>query len=319
MLRRSTALVAALTVLVLLPGTAHAAADLGIVSVATSPNPISSASATTTVTVRNSGDVPAYVVAMRLTPADYDVQQIQSVTCPLGFDPDPPDTATACVRGRIDPGVTVTMTVTFNIEQTATRLASITHSVLVAQVTQTGTVPDPTPGDTTASETVPISYDTTIDPETGRPGTGGGGDGTPTTRAPEITSLTLAPTRFRAAARGPSAVAAARAPVGALVTSKLSAAATLTFRVERAKGGRKAGGRCVAPTRRNRKAPACTRYVTLTGRFTADGQAGTNRLRFTGRLGGLRLAPSRYRLVVTAKDRSGRESAPRRAPFRIVG
>lgn len=317
MVRLLLVALAAVVGMVLVPCAAHAAADIGIVSVETSPKPITSSSATTTVTVRNSGDAPAYTVAIRLTPSDYDVQQIQDVTCWPGFDADPPFTPTACVRGTIQPGATVTMTANFNLEQTATRITSITHTVVIAQVTQTGSVPDPTPADTTATETVPVAYDTTIDPGTGRPGTGGTED-RPTGSAPEIQSLALKPATFRAATSGPSAVAAARAPIGTLVTVKLSAAATLTFRVERAKTGRKVGGRCVAPTAGNRRAKRCTRWVTLTSRFTADGEAGTNRLRFSGRLGGLRLAPGSYRLAVTAKDARGRTSDVRRASFRIV-
>ena len=107
--------------------------------------------------------------------------------------------------------------------------------------------------------------------------------------------------------------------VGTVVTTKLASAATETFRVERAAAGRRVGGRCVAATRRNRTAAGCTRWPLMTGRFTATGEAGVNRLRFTGRLGGLRLGPGRYRLAVTAADARGRASATRRVAFRILG
>lgn len=322
MLRRSRnaalAALAAVAALTLLPGTAHAAAaDLGIVSLTTNPNPISSDTATVTITARNSGDAPAFVVAIRLEPATDD-EQIRTVTCPFGFTPNPEIGPNACVWGTMAPGATVTMTATIELGETSTRLASITHTATIAQVTQTGSVPDPTPADLTAVETVPITYDTTINPETGRPGGERGTEDGGTSTAPQIQSLALSPTTFRAAKSGPSAVAAAKAPIGTTVTTKLSADAPMVFRIERARSGRKVGGRCVVPTRRNRSAKRCTRWVTLTGKFTASGEKGTNRLRFSGRLGGLRLAPGSYRLAVTAKDARGRESDARRATFRIV-
>lgn len=316
-----------LTLIVLLwavlPSTAHAAADLAITSLSTSPNPMTSLSdpyATVTVTARNGGDATATFVAIRLE-GDGNVEQIQSVTCPAAPFKPSPDPAEAvpnsCVWGTMAPGATVTMTARVEVSGTQSRVASFSHTVSIVQVTQTGSVPDPTPADNTATETVGVTYDTTLTPDDPAGGGGDGGGGGTTTKPPTVSALTLAPAAFRAAKSGPSAVAA-RAPIGTLVTTKLSAAAALTFRVERAGAGRKVGGRCVVPTRRNRSAKACTRWVTMSSRFTADGEAGTNRLRFTGRLGGLRLAPGRYRLVVTAADSRGRVSDPRRAAFRIV-
>ncbi|MFA9269872.1 MAG: hypothetical protein ACEQSX_03825 [Baekduiaceae bacterium] len=304
----------------ILPGAAHAAVDLAITSLVTNPNPMTSLAnpeATVTVTVRNGGDAQATFVSVQLLTTG-DAEQIQTVTCPVAFSPSPdPALAvpTSCARGTIQPGETVTMTARIVVAGTSTRVPSFTHTATAFQVTPTGNVPDPTPADNTASETVTVTYDSTLTPDDAS--SGGGGDGGTTTKAPTVSALTLAPSTFRAAKSGPSAVAA-RAPIGTVVTTKLSAAAKLTFRVERAAAGRKVGGRCVAPTRRNRSAKACTRWPTMSSRFTADGEAGTNRLRFTGRLGGLRLAPGRYRLVVTPADSRGRVSDPRRAAFRIV-
>lgn len=318
--RRVRKLSLAVLLWAILPGTAHAAADLAITSLTTSPNPMTSQkdpNATVTVTARNGGDTTATFVAIRLE-GDSNVEQIQSVTCPpLPFKPSP-DPAEAvpnsCVWGTMVAGATVTMTVRVEVAGTQSRVTSFSHTASIVQVTQTGSVPDPTPADNTATETVGVTYDTTLAPDEPTPG---GGTDTERDPAPAVSALTLAPATFRAAKSGPSAVAA-RAPIGTVVTTKLSAAAKLTFRVERSAAGRKVGGRCVAPSRRNRTAKACTRWVTMSSRFTADGEAGTNRLRFTGRLGGLRLAPGRYRLVVTATDTRGRVSDPRRAAFRIV-
>jgi hypothetical protein len=90
------------------------------------------------------------------------------------------------------------------------------------------------------------------------------------------------------------------------------------FTVVQPEPGRKArGGRCVKPTRANRKARKCTRLVTLTGSFTRGGKAGANSFRFTGRLAGHRLKPGKYQLVATpsAGGRTGRAAS---ASFRII-
>jgi hypothetical protein len=74
----------------------------------------------------------------------------------------------------------------------------------------------------------------------------------------------------------------------------------------------------VAPTRRNRDARACTRYVLMLGAFIHRGHAGANSFRFTGRLGRRRLRPGSYWLVARATDAFGNVSAPARAAFRIL-
>jgi uncharacterized delta-60 repeat protein len=116
--------------------------------------------------------------------------------------------------------------------------------------------------------------------------------------APVLGSLRITPSAFRTAATGPSALAAARRG-GALVSFTLDRAASVRFSVERAGSGRRVGGRCVKPSRSNRATRRCTRYTGLARGFTREGDAGANRLRFTGRLNGRRLRPARYRLVAT--------------------
>jgi hypothetical protein len=90
------------------------------------------------------------------------------------------------------------------------------------------------------------------------------------------------------------------------------------FRVERALAGRRAGGRCVKPTRSNRRAKRCTRYKLLRGGFAHQGKAGQNAFRFSGRLRGRKLRPGRYRLRAVATDKAGNKSTRKRAGFRIV-
>ena len=117
----------------------------------------------------------------------------------------------------------------------------------------------------------------------------------PDTTAPGVTAPTLSRRTFRAASRGPSAVAA-RA-VGTKVSYTLSEPATSRFRVERRKGGR---------------------HVTLRGRFKHAGNRGRNRFRFTGRLRGRKLRPGPYRLVMVAVDAAANKSPTQRLRFRIV-
>ncbi len=68
---------------------------------------------------------------------------------------------------------------------------------------------------------------------------------------------------------------------------RLNEAATVTFTVQ---SSRNAGA---------------ARWVAVKGRFAWTGAAGANALRFTGRIGGSALAPGTYRLIATARDRSG--------------
>lgn len=59
-------------------------------------------------------------------------------------------------------------------------------------------------------------------------------------------------------------------------------------------------------------ASTCALYVTRPGSIARDGKAGTNRFRFTGRLGGRKLAVGRQRLSARAGSGAGRT-----AGFRI--
>ncbi len=129
-----------------------------------------------------------------------------------------------------------------------------------------------------------------------------------------LRTLSISPASFRAAGSGPSIAAVA----GGMVSYSLSEAASVTFRVERPLPGRRVRGRCVAPKRSNARSRKCTRYVALRSSFTHTGKAGTNKLKFTGRLRGRKLAPGRYRLRGQATDPAGNKSPLRHIPFRIV-
>ncbi len=125
---------------------------------------------------------------------------------------------------------------------------------------------------------------------------------------------TFSPTAFRAAASGPSE---SPAGPGARISYTLSRASNVVFTVQRRLAGRRAGKRCVAPRPSNRRARACARTRRL-GAFRVQGTAGLNRLRFSGRINGRRLAPGAYQLVVVASDAAGKASSPKTLRFRIL-
>jgi hypothetical protein len=138
------------------------------------------------------------------------------------------------------------------------------------------------------------------DPGGGDPGGGPAAD----TIAPVLMALAVAPAKFRAAR-------------GATIFYTASEQSALVFRVERRVAGRKIKGRCVKPSKRNRRHRKCRRFVRLKGRFSYSGTEGANAFKFDGRLKGKRLEPGRYRLVAVANDATGNKSKPRRARFSI--
>jgi hypothetical protein len=149
------------------------------------------------------------------------------------------------------------------------------------------------------------------------PGGGGGGGGGGGSHVAAVTAERLSPTVFAAAPSGPSALAARRR-FGTKVSFTLTLAASVRFTVTRPSVGRRAkGGRCVATTKRNRRAPHCPRLVPVRGGFTVTGRADSNSFRFTGRIGGRKLLPGSYRLIATplVGGTPGRASS---AAFRII-
>ena len=120
---------------------------------------------------------------------------------------------------------------------------------------------------------------------------GGGGSaegGGSTTGSPaRVSGLRIKPASFRSAPRGRSIVRRG----GAKVTYQLTAAAPVSFKVERRTG---------------------RLWVRVRGSFKQAGKAGANSLRFSGRVGGKRLRKGRYRLVATPQG--GR---PARVAFRV--
>jgi DNA-binding beta-propeller fold protein YncE len=114
-------------------------------------------------------------------------------------------------------------------------------------------------------------------------------------------------------ARGSASAAALRQPPRATtIRFNLSEPATVRLAVERARRGRRAaaGRPCRPRARRGRRCVDWKRRRLL----THAGAAGANAMRLHAH--GLR--PGRYRLVLTAKDAVGNESAERQARLRVV-
>ena len=131
--------------------------------------------------------------------------------------------------------------------------------------------------------------------------------------------LAITPSSFRNANLGGS-IAAARitaTSVGAKVSYAISKAATVTFTIQRLQSGRRSGKRCVAPTRKLRRAATCTRTTTLKTTFAHAAQAGDNALTFTGRLANKALPRGSYRLSAVA-DSGGKASGKASAAFSVV-
>lgn len=87
------------------------------------------------------------------------------------------------------------------------------------------------------------------------------------------------------------------------VRLKLSESAGVTVRIERAAKGKKSGAKCVKPTKANRKAKSCTRWVNA-GTLNTLAGAGTAKLKLAKPL-----ALGTYRVTVAAQDSAGNRAA----------
>jgi hypothetical protein len=102
------------------------------------------------------------------------------------------------------------------------------------------------------------------------------------------------------------------------VRYRLSEDATTTFTIHRIDKGRRRGSSCQRPSAANRRGASCSRYVRISGSLRDAGEAaGTNTVRFTGRLSGRRLKSGRYRLTAIARDDAGNVAAARTTTFVI--
>jgi hypothetical protein len=118
-----------------------------------------------------------------------------------------------------------------------------------------------------------------------------------------LSSVSVSPRRFAAVRRKGS-----RAPIGARVRWKLSAAAPVTVTIERLIPGRRTGKRCVA---RGRKGAPCTRPQRV-GALTVNAPAGDGSVKLPGTPRKVRLTPGSYRITVAVKN------GPVAAPVRFT-
>lgn len=138
--------------------------------------------------------------------------------------------------------------------------------------------------------------------------------------APLLSSLRIAPQRFRAANSEATISRKSKgknAPVGTTVSYKNSQAALTFFTVLKGVSGHKVQGKCVLTKEVNSGKPRCRRNQ-RTGRFTHRDVDGRNTLRFSGRVNGKKLAPGKYTLLVTGASPGGKASNRLTRPFTIV-
>jgi hypothetical protein len=149
-------------------------------------------------------------------------------------------------------------------------------------------------------------------------GGGGPGGGGSDTQRPAFLSARLTNTTFRVNPSGAAETpVATRAKKGTTFVYSLSESARVVFRIQAKKKGRRVRRRCVKPTRRNRDRRACTRFVKV-GAFAQAASAGQNRKRFSGKIGGKRLRPGKYRATLIATDAAGNVSRRKFLNFKVV-
>ena len=138
------------------------------------------------------------------------------------------------------------------------------------------------------------------------------------TTAPVVDGFELTNEVF-AVGRAPTPVAARRrAKRGTTFVFRSSEAGAAKLTMSRARPGRRRGKRCVKPTRRNRRARKCTRYVTVRPSLTRTVAAGSTAVRFSGRIGTKALRPGRYRATLVVTDAAGNRSKARTVAFCVV-
>jgi hypothetical protein len=121
----------------------------------------------------------------------------------------------------------------------------------------------------------------------------------------------------RMAPTGNAIATARRARKGTTLRLTLSEAAQVRFTVLRKLPGRRAGRRCVKPTRRNRGRKRCTRLV-RSARFARSAPQGRSRVPWSGRIRRKALKRGRYLLRATPTDQAGNVGGTRSLSITIV-
>jgi Tol biopolymer transport system component len=151
------------------------------------------------------------------------------------------------------------------------------------------------------------------------PAPGGPGPDQKDTTAPVVSSFSVTNKRFALGAKKTAAAAKRRrAKRGTTFRFRLSENAAVRIVVARKLAGRRKGKRCVAPTRKLRRAKRCSRFKTRHTLRRAKDVAGLNRIAYSGRVGRTKLRPGTYRATLTATDAAGNRSRARTVSFRVV-
>jgi hypothetical protein len=137
--------------------------------------------------------------------------------------------------------------------------------------------------------------------------------------APVLTHLAQTRARWRAGkARAVISRRAKRPPIGTGFSFTLNESASVTLVFNQSASGRKAGGHCVAQTRKNRRGRPCKRILSR-GTLPLAGHTGANHVSFQGRLpSGVTLKPGRYTLLASARNATGQRSSSSALSFTIV-
>jgi hypothetical protein len=125
--------------------------------------------------------------------------------------------------------------------------------------------------------------------------------------APGLTAFSLSRKRITLANKA----------AGTTMRFTLSEAATVTVTVLQSGKGRRSGKRCVAQTRKNAKARACTLLISK-GTFKQNAKSGRSTVAFTGRIGRKTLKPGRYVIQARAVDAAGNASTVRSVTVTIA-
>ena len=107
-----------------------------------------------------------------------------------------------------------------------------------------------------------------------------------------------------------------RRAIALRVSYELSRAASVRFKVERVRAGRRVGRRCVAVTALDRRHKRCNRLLPAGG-VTLGGMPGVNEFVIRRRIGGHELSPSRFFLLATPIV-DGKSGKPKRVSFQIT-
>jgi hypothetical protein len=98
----------------------------------------------------------------------------------------------------------------------------------------------------------------------------------------------------------------------------LSEVATVEIAFSRAGPGRRLKGRCRPASRKLRKRPRCTRYVSVGSLVRINMSAGAHSVGFAGKLRGRALKAGSYKATIRATDPAGNRSSATTTRFRIV-